>query len=180
MSRADSANTKRPEGWEAPTSASQPASSGMVAGDGIERVARSASEALGHPVAVIPSSGAPGVWPADAIPTECHEELVAAAATITRLMRGGPRVEEVAARGAMVEALVAGPPRDVGELVSQGRRFGIDLVAGAIAVCGRGRGPGSVEGLEVDGALIGLLPGGSVVGLVPLTDSDAGDGLAAT
>jgi hypothetical protein len=178
MSRADSANTKRPEGWEAQTSASQPLAS--VAGDGIEGVARSASEALGHPVAVIPSSGAPVVWPTDAIPTECREELVAAAATITRLMQGGPRVEQVDARGALVEALVAGPPADVGELVEEGRRFGIDLAAGAIAVCGRGRGSGSVEGLEGGGALVASVPGGSVLGLVPLTDSHDGEQQAAT
>ena len=174
MSRADSANTKRPEGWEAPTSASQPAPLAIVAGDGIERVARSASEALGHPVAVIPSSGDPAVWPTDAIPTESREELVAAAATITRLMRGGPPVD---ARGAIVEALVTGPPADVGELVEQGRRFGVDLRAGAIAVCGRG--PGSVEGLEVGAALVASLPGDSVVGLVPLSDEETADHQAA-
>ena len=175
MSRADSANTERPEGWEAPTSASQPAPLATVAGDGIERVARSASEALGHPVAVIPSSGDPAVWPADAIPSESREELVAAAATITRLMRGGPPVD---ARGAIVEALVTGAPADVGELVEQGRRFGVDLRAGAIAVCGRGRG--SVEGLEVGGALVASLPGESVVGLVPLSDEETADHQAAT
>jgi PucR C-terminal helix-turn-helix domain/GGDEF-like domain len=150
----------------------------IVAGDGIERVARSASEALGHPVAVIPSSGDPAVWPADAIPTESREELVAAAATITRLMRGGPPAEPVDARGAMVEALVSGPPTDVGELVDQGRRFGVDLRAGAIAVCGRGRG--SVEALEVGGALVASLPGDSVVGLVPLSDEETADHQAAT
>jgi hypothetical protein len=147
------------------------------AGDGIERVARSAAEVLGHPVAVIPSSGAPAVWPADAIPTERHEELVAAAATITRLMHDGPRVEQVAVQEAMVEALLAGPPRDVGELVEQGRRSGVDLAAGAIAVCGRGAG--SVEGRDVGGALVASLPGGSVVGLVPLIDEERADREAA-
>ena len=178
MSRADSANTKRPEGWEAPTSASQSAPLAIVAGDGIERVARSASEALGHPVAVIPSSGDPAVWPADAIPTESREELVAAAATITRLMRGEPQVEQGAARGAMVEALVAGPPADIGDLVEQGRRLGVDLGAGAIAVCGRGQG--SIDELKGGEALVATLPEGTVVGLVPIDDEGSAERHAAT
>jgi PucR C-terminal helix-turn-helix domain len=51
--------------------------SSAVAGDGIERVARTASEALGHPVAIIlPSVGAPVVWPAGALAADVLGELV--------------------------------------------------------------------------------------------------------
>ncbi|MBV8947057.1 MAG: hypothetical protein JOZ95_16645, partial [Solirubrobacterales bacterium] len=62
------------------SSASQPTPlaivSSAVAGDGIEGVARSASEALGHPVAIIlPSLGAPVVWPADSAEAALLEDL---------------------------------------------------------------------------------------------------------
>jgi PucR C-terminal helix-turn-helix domain len=51
--------------------------SSAVAGDGIERVARSASEALGHPVAIVlPSLGEPVVWPGDAVPAGALVGLV--------------------------------------------------------------------------------------------------------
>ena len=85
MSGAGSAKRKRLEGWEVSSSASQPTPlaivSSAVAGDGIEGVARSASEALGHPVAIIlPSLGAPVVWPADSAEAALLEDLVAYAA----------------------------------------------------------------------------------------------------
>jgi hypothetical protein len=55
-----------------------------VAGDGLERVARSASEAVGHPVAIIlPSLGAPVVWPAGAMGAGVLDELVRYAAGVT-------------------------------------------------------------------------------------------------
>ena len=49
-----------------------------VAGDdGLERVARAASDALGDPVVIVlPSLGAPVVWPADSIPDALLGELV--------------------------------------------------------------------------------------------------------
>jgi PucR C-terminal helix-turn-helix domain len=51
--------------------------SGAVAGDGLERVASSASEAIGHPVAIaLPAFGAPVVWPQHAIAPEQIQEIV--------------------------------------------------------------------------------------------------------
>jgi PucR C-terminal helix-turn-helix domain len=49
-----------------------------VAGDdGLERVARAASDALGDPVVIVlPSLGGPVVWPADSVPTALLGELV--------------------------------------------------------------------------------------------------------
>ncbi|MBV9605785.1 MAG: helix-turn-helix domain-containing protein [Solirubrobacterales bacterium] len=65
--------------------------SSAVAGDGLERVARSASEALGHPVAVIcPAPGTPVLWPAEAVPAARLDELAAAAEAIVRLLGEGP------------------------------------------------------------------------------------------
>jgi PucR C-terminal helix-turn-helix domain len=140
--------------------------SSAVAGDGLERVARSASEALGHPVAVIcPSAETPVVWPAEAVPPARLDELAAAAKAIVRLMGDGfddPRD--------VVEALVSGPPADVDALVEQGRRLGVDLAGGAIAVCGLG----GAEVVEDGDAIVALVaPAGSerVVGLVPLSDA---------
>ncbi len=135
--------------------------SDAVAGDGLERVARSASEALGHPVAVIcPSSGATVVWPADAVPAARLDELAEAAKAIVRLIAvDDPRH--------VVEALVDGPPADVDTLIDQGRRHGLDLAGGAVAICGLG--DGEVADGE-DGLLASVQPG-RVVGLVPL---DAG------
>ena len=175
MSRAESAETKRPEGWETQPSASQPTHlaivSSAMAGDGIERVARAASEALGQPVAVIvPSSEAPVVWPADAIPEGRLGELVAAAAEVTRLMQGTPSDEEGVARRTLVEALAAGRAGDAGALVDQGRRLGVDLAAGAIAVCAQGPGD-AIEVPDGSAPLVAELGSGRVVGLVPLAGS---------
>jgi PucR C-terminal helix-turn-helix domain/GGDEF-like domain len=143
-----------------------------VAGDGLERVARSASKALGHPVAVIcPSPGAPVVWPAEAVPAARLDELAAAATAIVRLMGDGfddpPDV---------VNALVAGPPGDVDSLVDQARRLGIDLTTGAIAICGLG-GRELVDGGD---ALVASVGGGRVVVLVALTDGAGSEREAGT
>jgi PucR C-terminal helix-turn-helix domain len=136
--------------------------SGAVAGDGLERLARSASEALGHPVAVIcPSAEGPAVWPAEAVPAARLDELTAAAKAIVRLMGDGfDDPQDV------VEALVSGPPADVDALVEQARRLGIDLARGAIAVCGLG-GAELVEGGD---ALVASAGPGRVIGLVALSD----------
>jgi PucR C-terminal helix-turn-helix domain len=137
--------------------------SGAVASDSLERVARSASEALGHPVAVIcPSSGAPVVWPAEAVPAARLEELAAAAESIVRLIDDG--FAEVGSRRAFIEALVAGPPGDVGALIAEGRRLGFDLAAGGVGVCLAG----PADAVPDWDALIAELGTGHVVGLVPL------------
>jgi PucR C-terminal helix-turn-helix domain len=139
--------------------------SGAVAGDGLERLARSASEALGHPVAVIcPSADGPALWPAEAVPPARLDELTAAAKAIVRLMGDGfDDPQDV------VEALVSGPPADLDALVAQARRLGIDLARGAIAVCGLG-GTEVVEVVESGDALVAPAGPGRVIGLVSLSD----------
>ncbi|MBV9338435.1 MAG: helix-turn-helix domain-containing protein [Solirubrobacterales bacterium] len=199
--------------------------SSAVAGDGIERVARAASEALGHPVTIIlPSLGAPVVWPAEAVEAALLDELVAyaagglvnqapagvthalpirigndvvgavaalsdrctsaaaddpawvkadaptaddpawleaaaAAAAVTRLMRH----TENGSAHALLETLVAGPPRDVGALVEDGRRLGVDLARGAVAICVHGQ----AEALEAVVPLVAAVAPRRVVGLAP-------------
>lgn len=153
MSRADSAKRKRPEGWEAPTSASQPTPlaivASAVAGDGIERVARSASEALGHPVAIVlPSLGAPVVWPADAVPAELLDALVGYATAVA----GGRTVP-------------TGAPEVVGHAVPI--RIGQEVVGVVAAIAGNGTASSSASAddpawLEAAAAAVAvtrLLPG---------------------
>jgi hypothetical protein len=149
-----------------------------VAGDGLERVARSASEALGHPVAVIcPSPGAPIVWPAGAVPAARLDELAAAAKAIVRLIgddSDDPR--------RVIEALVNGSPADVDALIDQGRRHGVELAGGAIAICGVGDGDRDGDGdrseiVDALGGLFALVASGRLVGLVPLDSEDEAGGL---
>jgi hypothetical protein len=106
-----------------------------VAGDGIERVARSASEALGHPVAIIlPSVGAPVVWPVGALPDRVLEELLAHA---TAMAAGG--VAEAPMAVAQVE------PIRIGHEV-------VGIVATTAAVPLNGALDGSADWLEATAA----------------------------
>jgi hypothetical protein len=142
--------------------------SDTVAGDGLERVARSASEALGEPVTVIRASpGEPVVWPAEAVPAACLDELAAAAQAIVRLIGNG-------ADGAahLVEALVDGPPGDVDALIEHGRRHGLDLTGGGIAICAVG---GDSVADALDGLFASVRPG-RVIGLMSAcAEGEAGE-----
>ena len=221
--------------WEAPAGGAPQSTplaivSSAVAGNGIERVARSASEALGHPVAIIlPSVGAPVVWPADALTPDLLRELVdhavaladgavaetplalvhvepirigqavvgivattagfpgngagapqsdwleatAAAAAVTRLMHDGVEGEEANLARDLLGALALAVPADIRRLVSDGQRLGVDLSAGAIAVCGTGQATTQV--VADDGALVAEIGDGRVVGLVSMLDERAGE-----
>jgi len=200
-----------------------------VAGDdGLERVACAASDALSRPVAIVlPSLGAPVVWPADSIPEPLLGELVqyavataagapggepaavahavpirigsdvvgvvvavrvngadatgedrpwleaaAAAAAVTRLMDDGRRDEQQDARRALLRALLSGTAGDPAAIVADGRRLGVDLGAGAIAVFARADAEFECElpaELAEDGeALVAELEPRRVFGLVPL------------
>jgi hypothetical protein len=140
--------------------------SDAVAGDGLERIARSASEALGQPVTVIRASpGEPSVWPAGAVPAARLDELAIAAQEIVRLI-GHPT--DGAER--VVEALLGGSPPDVDALIEQARRHGVELAAGAIAICGIGGAGEIVDNLD---GLFALVAPGRVVGLVPLAAGEA-------
>ena len=59
--------------------------SAAVAGDDLQSVAGSASQALGRPVAIaLPALGAPVLWPPDASPPEAVDQLAAHAAAVIR------------------------------------------------------------------------------------------------
>jgi hypothetical protein len=126
--------------------------SSAVAGDGIERVARSASEALGHPIAIVlPSLGAPVVWPADAVPAEMLDALVVYAVAV--------------AGGADVAGVDHATPRGVGHITPV--RIGHDVVGIVAALAGNGDRAGSapaddpawLEAAAAAAAVIRLMPG---------------------
>jgi sugar diacid utilization regulator len=81
---------KQPEGTRGAASAAPLVSpltivSGAVAGDDLQRVAASASDAIGQPVAIaIPALGEPVVWPAGALPEAELRAVVEAAAAVVR------------------------------------------------------------------------------------------------
>jgi purine catabolism regulator len=205
-----------------------------VAGEeGLERVACAASDALSRPVVIVlPSLGAPVVWPADSISDAVIGELVqyavatvagasggkpeavahaepirigsevvgivaairdngagvavasgaaddpawleaaAAAAAVTRLMDDGRRGERQDARRAVLRTVISGTAPDPAVIVAAGRRLGVDLGAGAIAVYGRAAGELErelpPELVEDSGALVAEIDPGRVLALVPL------------
>ena len=106
-----------------------------MAGDGIERVARSASEAIGQPVAIIlPSAWAPVVWPTGAIAARVLEDLVRYAAAVA------------AGADAKLPGTVArAEPIRIGHEV-------VGIVATIAGVFVNGAGPGSSDWLEATAA----------------------------
>ena len=101
-------------------------------------------------------------------------EAAAAAAAVTRLMGDGRRGEEHL-RVALLRALVGGPPADEAALIADGRRLGVDLAAGAIAVCARAAAGEHPIPDELAGSMIAELEPGCVVGLVPLAGEPAAE-----
>ncbi len=210
--------------------------SGAVAGDDLQRVARSASDAIGRPVAIaIPALGEPVSWPPDAIATDGMRQIVehavaviqgdgsphppvaadavevriggevlgvvavlasgsessdqrawlegaAAAAAVTALMREAQEGSIEDSRRALLEALGAGPPADVGALVGHARRLGFDLGSGAIAIGARalaGREHVELDDLPAGhGALLADFGHGRLLGLLPLSSAATGQSTA--
>jgi PucR C-terminal helix-turn-helix domain/GGDEF-like domain len=97
-------------------------------------------------------------------------EAAAAAAAVTRLMDDGRRGEQQDSRRALMRTLLSATAPDPAVTVADGRRLGVDLGAGAIAVYGWATGevelPGEVA--EHGGTLIAEIGPGRVLGLVPL------------
>jgi PucR C-terminal helix-turn-helix domain/GGDEF-like domain len=222
-------------GASAPRSTPLTIVSGAVAGDGLERVAGSASDAIGRPVAIaIPALGEPVVWPPGAIAADGVREIVehaaamirgdragpppvgadtvevrigrevlgvvaavgvepdqgiapdgsdphdcrawlegaAAAAAVTKLMREAHEGSMGGSRRALLQALGAGPPADLGALLAHARRLGFDLGSGAVAICAQVQSGGSLDDLPAKHqALLADLGGGHVLGLVPLASA---------
>jgi hypothetical protein len=205
--------------------------SGAVAGDDLQRVAASAAEALGCPVAIaIPSRGEPVVGPPDSLPPETVRaiaqyataaiqglpgelpssiaeavplrigdqvlgvvasapgsalteqrawlEAVAAAAAVAAMMREGENGNLDSSRLALLQALCAGPPQDVGAFVEHASRLGFDLSLGAVAFCAIGKPPPDLA--PDDDVLLGEVSEGKLLGLAPLGQPAAASALTLT
>ena len=124
---------------------------------------RIGSEVVGI-VAAVGVNGAPSGSAED----RAWLEAAAAAAAVTRLMGDERRAES---GPAFLGALVSGTAPDPVAILAAGRRLGVDLSAGAIAVCGRASGDQGLppsEVIEDAGALIAEVADGRVLALVPL------------
>jgi hypothetical protein len=93
-------------------------------------------------------------------------EATAAAAAVTSLMRTSRNGDLTASRRAFLLALAAQAPVDLDALLGQAHRLGVDLSAGAVALCARGAEEIS-ELPSHPGALLGDVGHGRVLGLLP-------------
>jgi hypothetical protein len=166
--------------------------SGAVAGDDLESIAASASNALGRPVAIeLSALGEPVLSPptaaagpiADSVPIRIGDEVVGTVAAL-----GDARLEpderawlDAAAAAAAVTALMrdsregshtalirafaAGSAAEITTLLAQAQRLGFDLGAGAVAICAQGE----ADLPEQDAALLAGIGEGRVLGLAPLS-----------
>jgi purine catabolism regulator len=97
-------------------------------------------------------------------------EGAAAAASVAALIHSERAASHEESAIALLQALAAGPPQDHEELRARGRRLGLDLAGGAVALCARrdpstaGSVPGALTG-ENPGILLAELPEGLILGL---------------
>jgi len=110
-------------------------------------------------------------------------EGAAAAAAVTALMREARNGDVRGSRRALLQAIGAGPPADIGALLDHARRLGIDLSSGAIAICAQAagdQGPGPLDDLvSRDDALLAEMGDGRVLGLLPIASTPPADSTAA-
>jgi purine catabolism regulator len=103
-------------------------------------------------------------------------EAAAAAAAVTSLMRDAQSGDLESSRRALLLALAAGPPADMNAVVVQARRLGVELNAGAVAVCAQA--PENVAPLELPalpGRLVADVGRGRVIALLPLGSAAAAE-----
>jgi hypothetical protein len=166
--------------------------SGAVAGDDLQSIAASTSDALGRPVSItLPALGEPVLSPpaastagiAASVPIRIGNEVVGVVAAL-----GEARLEpderawlEAAAAAAAVTALMrdsldgshralvrafaAGSEAEMTTLLGQARRLGFDLSAGAVAICAHG----DAEVPDQSAALLAETSPGRTLGLIPLS-----------
>lgn len=106
--------------------------SGAVAGDDLERVASAAAAGLGRPIVIVGAGAqAPVVSPPGALaPLEVQAALDIALSTLMDTAQRDRPAER-----ALLQGLRVGPPADVGALVVDAKRLGLDVTRGASAVC---------------------------------------------
>ena len=99
-------------------------------------------------------------------------EAAAAAASVTALIREAPGPDSA---DALLAELAGGPSEDVPGVLARARRLGLDLSAGAVALCARG---GQLDDLrlETNGATVlsGTVRSGWTVAIGALVADDAG------
>jgi hypothetical protein len=131
---------------------------------------------LGHEVTGIVAALGPRAFDSSHRP---WLEAAATAAAIAALMRESQSGDLASARRALIQAVVAGPVEDVGAFVAQARRLGVDLAAGAAALCAHIDGTPFEALPEPPAALLADLGDGLVLGLVSLAHDQATDALIA-
>jgi hypothetical protein len=106
-------------------------------------------------------------------------EAAAAAASVTALIRDAQPATPEDAHAALLWKLAAGPTDDLPAFLIRARRLGVELGAGAIAICAQ-RGTDATGAVPAElaaehGALLAESPGGRLLGLSPMNGGDGGD-----
>jgi purine catabolism regulator len=101
-------------------------------------------------------------------------EAAAAAAAVTALMRDVHEGDLERSRRALLRALAAGRVADPGTLAAQTRRLGLDLDAGAVAICAQRPPDDDGELPAAESVLLADVGNGRIVGLGPLAEDAAG------
>jgi hypothetical protein len=106
-------------------------------------------------------------------------EAAAAAASVTELIRDAQDTAPQDGHAALLWELAAGPTADLPGFLTRARRLGIELGAGATAICAQRSdetiGLVPAELAAEHGALLAESPGGRLLGLAPM---NGGDGAA--
>ncbi|MEO6858510.1 MAG: hypothetical protein ABI323_07990 [Solirubrobacteraceae bacterium] len=111
-------------------------------------------------------------------------EAAAAAASVTALIRGAHEAAPEDAQAALVWELLAGPTEDLPGFLARARRLGVELGAGAAAICAQ-RGPDrngivAVELAREHAGLLAETPGARLFGLAPSGARDEAGEMAAS
>ena len=94
-------------------------------------------------------------------------EAAAAAAAVVALLRDAQSNGDQAARRELITALMAARGDELAPLLSEARRHGFELRAGAVAVCAQAEGEAALDDVpEVGGALLADVGGGRMLGLI--------------
>jgi purine catabolism regulator len=107
-------------------------------------------------------------------------QAAAAAASVTALIRDAHNDDAETGGAKLLLELSAGPPEDPAGFLARARRCGVELGAGAIALCARrGRTAHAVPATGPAGTLVAEVGDGCVLGLAPVESAGLADELAA-
>lgn len=129
---------------------------------------------------VAAASAAPAAGSADqAEDRRAWLEAAAVGAAITTLMRAAQGEDVETSRRALLQALLIGPAADVGALIGNARRLGVDLSGGAMAISAGCQADTVINLPAEPSALLAEVGDGRVLGLVPLAAEGDKDRAAA-